>query len=62
MLPAADLLTALTDLVLHRSDPAPTLVGVNTLHPTLQLHLVPLDAADPVADLGLLAIRPSGTL
>ncbi len=58
MLPAADLLAALTDLVLHRSDPAPTLVGVNTLRPTLRLHVVPLDAADPVADLGLLSIPP----
>ena len=56
MLPAAELLVPLADLVLHRDDPAPALFGVDSTAATLRLHVVPLHAEDPVADLGHLAL------
>ena len=56
MLPASDLLVPLADLVLHRSDAAPALVGVDTGAATLRLHVVPLHAQDPIADLAHLVV------
>lgn len=45
------LLRAVTELVSLRTDPGPFLFGVDTAADTLRLHPVPLDPADPIADL-----------
>lgn len=56
MLPAHNALDLLADLVLHREDPTPVLIGVDGTAGTLRLHVVPLHADDPVEDLGHLVV------